>query len=945
VATPVKKSLKLTCCSWLAIGALHANAAAPAVHGQSGYINMPNASVESDATFSFGYSNDKPYGSYWATATILPFLQVTGRYVSISGIPGFTDESGQYGFGYGRFKDKVADAKLRLWEESTWLPSVAIGATDLLGTELFKGKYVVATKSLGFGKVNNIEASIGYGKRRPDGLFAAARWYSIGVRGLAVVAEYDAIDYQKDFRADLTYAGQREKGVAIGLEYRWGWLGAQVARHRDHFSGNLYVSIPFGDREFLPKLQEPAYFESAPAHISSVQWQHEPVHAAKLTAALARQDFKNIRVRFDHDVLELTLTNARISNLGRAVGRATRTALAYAPTGTRAINVTYTKLEQPIATYEMTDLPILADYLTGLIDRQRFLKTVTVRYANPSDKLRDREDMLVAVKEDGGVNIDVGRDGDMVQVRSEDREANRFKLAPKLGFFFNDPSGALRYEVSAAADYDRRLGEGLYLNSAFKLNLFENVSGVTQPSNSLLPHVRTDIAEYKRGDRFKLNKLILNQYVNPAERVYARLSAGFYEEMYRGLGGQALYLPTNTRWAADIAVDALQQRGFKGWFDKRDYRTVTALGALHYRLPYDVTATLRVGRFLARDTGARIEFKRRFASGIEIGAWYTRTNGNDITSPGSPSSPYHDKGVFMSIPLNTMLLADTQAVAGMSIAPWTRDVGQMVQTPGDLYDMIENPRRDLTSYDGLGNFAERADEQNLAAVNPPVRGPEMWPRFRMRVEQATSNTPSWPEGMQGTALASAAVLGGVALDKPVDRFMQRHTDAGFVRPWANVAKATPVVLAGVAGAAALFGDARAENIGMISLESIFAAAGVSVAAKHIVNRARPEENLGRWAHTSKSDSSFPSNHAAVAFAAITPFAKEYNAPWMYGAVALASMGRTADRKHWTSDVVGGAVVGYAIGSWLWDSQRNNVTPHLAIIPEPRRVRVSWDQTY
>ena len=69
------------------------------------------------------------------------------------------------------------------------------------------------------------------------------------------------------------------------------------------------------------------------------------------------------------------------------------------------------------------------------------------------------------------------------------------------------------------------------------------MSGVTQASNSLLPHVRTDIAEYKRGDRFKLNKAMLNQYLQPTEGVYARLSGGLYEEMYRGVGGLVLYCP------------------------------------------------------------------------------------------------------------------------------------------------------------------------------------------------------------------------------------------------------------------------------------------------------------------------------------------------------------------------------------------------------------------
>jgi hypothetical protein len=299
--------------------------------------------------------------------------------------------------------------------------------------------------------------------------------------------------------------------------------------------------------------------------------------------------------------------------------------------------------------------------------------------------------------------------------------------------------------------------------------------------------VRTDVAEYKRGGRFKLNRLLLNKYLMPAERLYLRASGGFYEEMYRGVGGQALYLPKNSRWAADVTVDALQQRGYKGWFDKRDYQTVTALGALHYRLPYDTTVTARAGRFLARDEGVRVEFKRRLPSGVEIGAWYTRTNGNDITSPGTPSSPYHDKGIFMSVPLNVMLLADTQASAGMVLAPWTRDVGQTVQSPGDLYDMVEGPRRDMTTFDGLGNFAERADEQNLPAVNPPVRGvPNPWPEFRWRVEQSVSSTPRWPDWLNGGVVAGAALAGGALLDKPVDRFVKRHQDSNAMRAWGNV---------------------------------------------------------------------------------------------------------------------------------------------------------------
>ena len=946
-----RKSLAYTCYGWLTLGSAQtANAwVEPSNGGVSGYVNMPNATVEQDGTFSFGYSYDQPYGSFWTSVSVLPFVQVTGRYVSITGIPGFTTIRDDYGGGYGKYKDKVVDAKVRLLNETAYLPAVAIGATDLLGTELFKGQYLVATKT--FGRARNLELSVGYGKKRPAGVFAGARWAPLSYPGLAFVAEYDANDYPKDFRAWDTSAGERRKGPVLAAEYRWGWLGAQIARHRDHFSANTYISIPFNEREFIAKIFEPAPFDpkKAPARVSAAEWQQSGSHGAELVQALAKQDFKNVRVEFESGILKLTLTNNRIANMGRAVGRAARTALAFAPTGTRTIQVSYTRLEQPFATYEFLDLQRLTDYLTGLADRESFLQTVVVRYATPADQLRsDQEGLLAAVKDDdSGLAVQVGRDGNMVQVSSEDREANRFKVVPKLGFFFNDPSGALRYEVSAAANYDKRLAAGTYLNSAFKLDLLENISDVTQPSNSLLPHVRTDIAEYKRGGRFKLNRLLINKYMTLDERLYARASAGFYEEMYRGAGGQVLYLPKDSRWAADVTVDALQQRGYKGWFDKRDYNTVTALGALHYKLPYDITVTARAGRFLAKDNGVRMEFKRRFASGMEIGAWYTKTSAKDITNPGTPTNPYNDKGVFLSVPLNIMLPMDSQANAGFALSPWTRDVGQMVASPGDLYDLMEQPRRDLTLYDGLGNFAERRDEQNLPAVNPPVRPlKNPWPEFRWRVEQSFSNTPTLPQWAKGTALAGGAILGSALLDKPIDRFMNKHAGASITKAWNNVGKATPFVLAGAAAGAVAFGDSRMQNMGIISLESVVGAAALSIATKNLVNRARPRDELGQWSRSpNRSDASFPSNHATVAFAAVTPFAQEYDAPWLYGVAAVGSLGRTAGRQHWVSDVVAGSALGYVVGSWLWHTQRDNNRSGFAVAPGPKSVSMSWSGTY
>lgn len=947
----LRNSIKYTWCGCLLLAAQTA-AATPALQGQSGYLNMPNADVGLDGDLALGYSYDSPYGATWVTSTILPFMQATARYVSITGTPQFADiENNPYFKNYGRYKDKVFDVKFRLVAESSALPAIAVGATDLQGTGLFKGHYLVATKT--FGTAKQLEASVGVGGRRPDGVFGGLRWRPAGAPDWAVVAEFDGNDYSSDFEAASTGAAKRRKGPAVGLEYRWGWLGAQIARHRNHFSANAYVSVPLAQREFLPKLNEPKAFEQkdAPARASMADWQRDGRPAAAMVQALVRQDFKNVRVVLDAGILKIALTNNRISEMGRAIGRASRTALAFAPAGTRGFEITYTRNEQPIATYEFLDLYALSDYLGGGIDRAAFNEKIIVRAATPADQVGvgSADEILSGMRDEGGIGVDVARDGNMVQVRSEDREANRFRVAPKLGLFFNDPSGALRYELAAAANYDRRLGNGLYLNGAMWAKMVEDVSSVTQPSNSELPHVRTDIAEYKRGARIKLNKLMLNQYATPAEHWYGRLSAGFYEEMFRGAGGQLLYAPIDSRWAADLSVDALQQRGFQGWFDARDYRTITAIGAMHYRLPSDITVTARAGRFLARDLGVRMEFKRRFASGVEIGGWYTKTNGKDTTSPGTLEHPYNDKGVFITLSINSMLTSDTQATASIAVAPWTRDVGQMVATPGDLYEMIEKPRRDMGIADGLGNLSERPDEQALAAayLDPkPLRNP--WPMFRLRVAQAASSSPTAPEWLKGGAMAGGAVLAGALLDKPVDRFVRKHEENTAMRGLGNFGKAAPLALVGAAGAALALGDDRMQNTGLISLESVAGALGVTAVGKYAVGRARPGEGLGPWAGTasgSRADASFPSGHSAVAFAAVTPFAQEYDAPWLYGVAALSAAGRVAARQHWVSDTVMGGLVGYTVGSWLWKAQRGNSMSSVSILPGPKEISVAWRGSY
>jgi membrane-associated phospholipid phosphatase len=80
----------------------------------------------------------------------------------------------------------------------------------------------------------------------------------------------------------------------------------------------------------------------------------------------------------------------------------------------------------------------------------------------------------------------------------------------------------------------------------------------------------------------------------------------------------------------------------------------------------------------------------------------------------------------------------------------------------------------------------------------------------------------------------------------------------------------------------------------------------------------PLYKMTRDANGKKLNSSFPSGHTTVAFAAATVFAMEYkNHPIIpiitYSAATLIGLSRIAENKHWATDVLVGAALGYLTG--------------------------------
>ncbi|MDH5223039.1 MAG: YjbH domain-containing protein [Betaproteobacteria bacterium] len=915
--------------------------ALPSGSGQTGLISMPDARMAPDGTWRTGYSFLRPYHALWSSLTAMPWMEGSFRFTRIQYVEAFP---GQPDTDYGDYRDKSFDLKLRVLPEQGWWPQVSLGGQDVGGgTEIFSAYYAVASKRLG-----DFDVTLGWGGERIDGAFGGVRWAPRGWRW-SLVAEYDAYDYPNDAFAAQSGVAERGKGAALGLEYRQDYWGVKAYTAHGEAGVNAWLSIPLERREFVPKLDEPAPYTRINPRPAEAQWQDDPAHEARLRRALAIQGYENIATSYRNGRLSASVSNPRISSMPRAVGRAARTMLSFAPLEVRELEVTYVEAPLAFATYTFVDAKTLHRYFNGMTTRERLAPTVDIRYAAPlaHDADQDREAAIAAFSEPLPEDVVVVRDeAPQLLAYRVPLGGGLFRIHPSLSIYFNDPSGAFKADLSAILGWDRRITRGMVFNGDIKATIAENVSDVTQPSNSLLPHVRTDIAQYKAGNEVKLLRAMFNQFYQPATRVYARASAGFYEEMYAGAGGQILYLAPGGGWAADLAVDALRQRDFEGWFGFRDYDTVTAIASLHYRMARGVTATMRGGRFLAKDDGVRFEVKRRFASGFEVGAWYTFTDGNDITSPGSPESPYYDKGVFMKVALDSMVTRDTRAAANLALSPWTRDVGQMVASPGDLARLMEPNVFGMHDLDGLRRFGDMEDDYRLPALGGDARP---WPDFVAGDATAFGRQAGRASWVDGLALGAGLVLGAALLDTEYDKLARRYADESWLQNGVKLGDALPIVVAGLSGLFAIDGSRpQLQSSGIAALEASALAVVSTEVLKRAVGRARPDQELGasEFDPFSSDDAyhSFPSRRAAVMWAAVTPYAKEFGMPWLYGLAAVTTFGRAASREHWLSDAVAGSLLGYWLGSTAWEARREarlgRDAPRIGVGVD--NVTVAWD---
>ena len=655
--------------------------------GGVGLLQTPTARMAPAGELSLNANRTEPYSRYSLSLQPLDWLEGTFRYTSIT--------NRMYGSealsGNQSYKDKAVDVKARLWQESHWLPEVALGFRDVGGTGLFSSEYFVANKryknldfSLGIawgyiGNRSDLNNPLGYlddsFDTRPTQITVGDVNTNTYFRGspalfggvvyqtpwtpLSLKIEFDGNDYKHEPQNNNQV---QDSPINFGAVYKLndnidltaGWERGNTAL----FGITLHTN--FVSRKAPVKSYDP------PAQPLPAQAPIEPLEEVDW-AAVSQQLEKNAgykveRIAQRDSELMVYGEQSKYFYTAKGAGRASRI----------LDNTANDQIQWFTMVNKRYDMPV---------------EEISVPRSTFRDVVNNEQD-LVSLHRTTEVNRATAHyDKTLYQ-----HKPDPFTYGFGLGYQQNlgGPDGFLLYQISAYAEGQYRFTPGTWASGGISANLLNNYDKFKYDSASNLPRVRTDLRQYATTSDITMPALQLNKAKRLDQDLYGMVYGGYLETMYAGVGGELLYRPMGERWSIGADLNYVRQREFDQGFGLRDYRTVTGHITSYTKLPFDLDAAVSVGRYLARDWGTTIDISREFTNGVKFGGWVTRTTASkEEYGEGS-----FDKGIYISIPFDEMMSVSTMSRANIAWAPLTRDGGAMLHRQYSLHTMTDGRNRD-----------------------------------------------------------------------------------------------------------------------------------------------------------------------------------------------------------------------------------------------------------
>lgn len=653
--------------------------------GTVGLLQMPSARMAEEGTISITASRVEPYSRYSFIYQPFEWLEAGFRYSIITNRRFGSDAFS----GDRKYQDKSVDLKVRLLDETAYVPEVAMGLRDIGGTGLFSSEYFVANKragkfdftlGLGFGNMatgGGISNPFGFitdefdTRPAPDfgvggqanssayfrgeaALFGGVEWQTPW-QDLILKVEVDGNDYSNE---PLNNPQAQSSNINYGAVYRINdYIDFSVSVQRGNTMGFALSFKENVSKYAVPKLTDPKpVLVTQGPRPTSTDWEK----TVKLVEQQTTWNVESVQQRGSE--VQLTVKNADVTYPAKAVDKATAALHENVAEGINWFSFNYKNRGADVAQHVVNRKQWAADKTELPVEQTN---------SNP----------VAAVEPNSYAYRPVHTDYDPWYNGG-------------VGLGYEQTFGGANGYLFQFTGYAR--GEIEFTDSTWVTGRIDHVLGgtfdkFTQRGTSRLPQVRTNFREYSTASDTKLSNLQLNHVGQLSQNHFYSLYGGYLESMFGGVGGEYLYRPMNSGWALGVDVNRVKQRAFEQDFDFRNYTVNTGHVTAYVDTGFeDILATVSVGQYLAGDKGVTVDLSRVFDNGVRIGAYATKTN----VSAEDFGEGSFDKGIYLRVPFDALFTSTVPGDASFNWVQVTRDGGAKLRRALSLFEEtgVRSPR-------------------------------------------------------------------------------------------------------------------------------------------------------------------------------------------------------------------------------------------------------------
>ena len=559
------------------------------------------------------------------------------------------------------------------------IPQIALGFRDLAGTGLFSSEYLVASKfirnnldvsfGLGWGKLtgNSIEnplsslhesfevrnADVGLGGEfSVRNYFSGSAGYFAGIeysipkfKGLRVKFEFDGTNYETEAEKPILQDSKINFGIIYPVNKHFNLKLSYTRGNTINFGFAYTLKLAKKNPLDISKNKQPKTKNSNEIKFVTSQSDNNLYLASLRYLRDSQVYLQNAAINEDNNgrELEIVYSQNKYRSKIHAIGRALDKLDSIAPE-----SITSFKLNEINGGIGMSSIEV---------DRQKY------RFAK---KINTPEFLLQDLNPQAYKHL-----GSKYEFNPEKRYPAIFSsISPDIRSNVGGPDGFFFADLKLTHSSEILFNPKFSLVTVSSIGLVDNLDDLKLPSDSILPHVRTDIVQYLKQSRgFSIRRMQFNYFSELGKSLYAKISAGIFESMFNGVGGEVLYRPFNKNYAIGVEAWQVYQREYDQMFELRDYKTITGHTTFYYQEPRtNILIKIMGGRYLAKDSGFTFDFSREFRSGVRMGAFFSRT---DISAAEFGEGSF-DQGFYFYIPVEIFSPRYFKRPFGWGLRPLTR---------------------------------------------------------------------------------------------------------------------------------------------------------------------------------------------------------------------------------------------------------------------------------